>query len=62
MGQDFIVDLDELERFSGGGLINGGNGCNGVAIVKGLLAGHAVFQNVAHAAIIAGEIGQDRRW
>ncbi len=58
MGQHFIVNLDELERLAGGGLINGGNGRNGVAIVKRLLAGHAVFQNVAHAAIIAGEVWQ----
>ena len=58
MRQDLVVDLDELQRLPGGVGIDGGDGGNGMAVIERLVARHAVVEDVVHAAIAIGEIGQ----
>ena len=58
MRQDLVVDLDQLQRLPGRAGIDRGDRSHRMAIVERLLARHAVVQNVVHAGIAVGEIGQ----
>ena len=58
MRQNLVVDFDELQGLARGGCIDCRHGSDRMAVVERLLAGHAVFQDVAHGAVAVGEIGQ----
>ncbi len=56
--QHLVFNLNELGGFTGQKKARGGNGGNGVAVIKRHLARHAVFLNVPVLALKAGrEIG-----
>ena len=44
--QDFVLDLDQFEGFSGNGIASGGNGCNRVAFKQDLVARYDVAKNI----------------
>ncbi len=51
MRQDLVVHPDELQRRLGGRRVDGGDGGDGVAVVKRLAPRHAVFLHVAQEVI-----------
>ncbi len=63
MGQDLIVDLDQLQRRLRGRGVDRGDGGDGVAVIKRLVAGHAVVLHVADEIVLVRRQigrGQDR--
>ena len=61
VGQDFIIHPNQFQGFACRTLINCGNSSHGMTIIQHLFTRHAVFQNVAHAAITACVIGKISR-
>ena len=61
MGQNLIIHLDQFQGSLGRVHVDCGNGCHGVAVIQHLLTGHAVFQNVAHAAVATRQVRQISR-
>ncbi len=57
MRKNPVLHVNEFQRLAGRRCVNGSDRSHRVAIIKRLLARHAVFQNVEHATVTARVIG-----
>ena len=56
MRQSHVSHADRVERFPGCWLIDSGNSCDGVAIIKGSAARQAILKRIVKIAISVGHI------